>query len=408
MENQRNYDVVIWGATGYTGKLVATYLHKQYGVDSALKWAMAGRNQEKLNAVVGALGDAAIPTIVADSFDEDSLKRMAAQTKVICSTVGPYLKYGALLVKVCAENGTHYCDLTGEVPWMRKMIDQHHETAVANRTKIVHACGYDSIPSDYGVLFLQQKAKEACGQYCEHIKLRVRAAKGGFSGGTYDSMRNMLQSSLKDPSIPKIFANPYALNPDPNYKGKDTRDLNKTLLDEDVGYWIAPFIMGVINTRVVRRSHALAGFPYGGNFRYDEAIITGNGLNGWIWGKLIHFVTNLIRGAKPGSFFRYILDWIFPKPGQGPTPEQRENGFFKMMLWGKTKDGQSLRGIVTGDKDPGYGSTSKMLGEAAVCLAMDQDKTPDNFGVITPTHAMGMPLLSRLQNSAGLKFELQE
>ena len=288
--HNKPYDFIIWGASGFTGRLVAEYLLKEYGIDNQLKWAMAGRNEGKLKSIRNLLGNENIPIVIADSHDEASLKAMAQQTKVICSTVGPYAKYGSELVATCVNEQVDYCDLTGEVQWIRKMIDLHHENAKAKGVKIVHCCGFDSIPSDMGVYFLQKTAKEIFGEYCQQIKLRVKAAKGGPSGGTIASLNNVLEEASKDPSIFKMLENPYGLNPIGQQSGKDENDLMEIEYDKDFGAWIGPFIMAAINTRVVRRSHALADFPYGKDFRYDEATLCGKGLSGKIKAKMLSSV----------------------------------------------------------------------------------------------------------------------
>ena len=405
MEN-KNFDLIIWGATGFTGQLVAEYLLKQYGTGGNLKWAFAGRNQKKLENVRQQLGDEAIPILIADSQDAASLNALAKQTKVICSTVGPYAKYGSSLVAACVGNGTDYCDLTGEVQWIRRMIDQHHETAKSKGVKIVHCCGFDSIPSDMGVYFLQESAKEKYGHYCQHIKLRVKAAKGGPSGGTIASLNNVLEEAQQDPSVFEILENPYSLNPIGGQSGNDQPDLAVAAFDKDFNSWIGPFIMAAINTKVVRRSHALAGYPYGKDFMYDEATLCGTGLSGRLKAQMLSSIIGMMSSGNPDTLLKKIAGRFLPKPGEGPSKNQRETGFFNLVLFGKLKNGISIKGKVKGDRDPGYGSTSKMLGESAVCLAKDRDVLPQTSGVITPSIAMGDHLLARLEKNAGLTFEL--
>lgn len=404
--NQREFDIIIWGATGFTGRLVAEYMLQKYGVDGDVKWAMGARNISKLETVQRELGAEQVPTVIADSQKEDTIENMVQRAKVICTTVGPYAQYGSSLVAACVKYQTDYCDLAGEVQWMRKMIDQYHETAQANGTRIVHTCGFDSIPSDMGVYFLQKKAKEATGNYCEHIKLRVKAMKGEMSGGTYASLNNVLAEAQEDKSIYEVLLNPYGLNPKGQQQGLDKRDLQKVVYDEDAKSWIAPFIMASINTKVVRRSHALEGFPYGKNFQYDEAMMTGDGFAGRAKGTTLLMGLGVMMAGKPGSFMRKTVDRFLPKPGEGPSKEKRESGFYKMMLLGKFADGTSFNGSVTGDRDPGYGSTSKMLAECAVCLAKDKSKTPEIGGMLTPSVAFGNVLLERLEANAGLQFKI--
>ncbi|MEM6804189.1 MAG: saccharopine dehydrogenase NADP-binding domain-containing protein [Bacteroidota bacterium] len=403
---QKEFEVVILGASGFTGRLVAEYLLKQYSLNKDLKWAIAGRNQSKLEGIRKELGNEEIPILVADSLDKEAMYKLASQTQVLCTTVGPYAKYGDLAVEACIANGTHYCDLTGEVQWIRKMIDTHYDAAKAAKVKITHCCGFDSVPSDMGVFFLQKEANEKYGAYCEEIKLGLKAAAGGMSGGTYASLSNVMEEAQKDKSIWKVLANPYGLNPAKEMSGPDGKDLRGVKYDEDFKSWKSPFIMAAINTKVVRRSHALKGYPYGKDFRYDEFTLTGDGFGGRMKGFGSIIPLAIMGAAKPGSFLKKVVDNRLPKPGEGPDKEKRENGFFNFSILGKLKDGKLIKGKVKGDRDPGYGSTSKMLGEAAVCLA--KDELPDSFGVITPSVSMGNAFLKRLEANSGLTFEVRE
>lgn len=406
MKNKK-FDLIIWGASGFTGRLVAQYLLREYGLTKDLSWAMAGRNQEKLEQVRTELGNESIPILIADSMDMDSLNNMVKQTKVICTTVGPYAKYGSPLVEACINNGADYCDLTGEVQWIRRMVDQHHEQAMEAGVKIVHCCGFDSIPSDMGVYFLQKEAKARTGQYCQHIKMRVKAMKGGISGGTYASLSNVMAEAEKDASIQDILEDPYNINPAGERSGLDVGDLMEAKFDKDFQAWISPFVMATINTRVVRRSHALSGYPYGKDFRYDEATMNGKGFGKKMQAKMIAGGMNLMTSMKPDSIFKKIADYFLPSPGEGPSPQERETGFYNLAFLGKFKDGTTLLGKVTGDKDPGYGSTSKMLGEAAVCLAKDRDHLVASAGILTASTAMGDALLKRLEENADLTFSIK-
>ena len=400
----REFEVVILGASGFTGRLVAEYLLKQYGLNKDLKWAIAGRNEAKLQGIRKELGNEEIPIIVADSLDEAAMNSLAARTKVLCTTVGPYAKFGDLAVAACIANGTHYCDLTGEVQWIRKMIDTHYEAAKSAKVKITHCCGFDSVPSDMGVYFLQQEAQKKFGAYCSEIKMGLKAASGGMSGGTYASLSNVMEEVQNNPSIGKVLVNPYGLNPQGEMSGLDKKDLRAVKYDDDFKSWKSPFIMAAINTKVVRRSHALSGYPYGKDFKYDEFTLTGDGFGGRMKGFGSVIPLAIMGAAKPGSFLKKIVDNRLPKPGEGPNKEQREKGFFNFRILGKMQDGQTIVGKVTGDRDPGYGSTSKMLGEAAVCLAKDQ--LPETYGVITPSISMGDAFLKRLTENSGLGFEV--
>ena len=403
----REFDVVIWGATGFTGRLVAEYLKSQYPDEKDLKWAMAGRNKEKLDEVQRLTNTEGIPQIIADSNDRDSLSAMTKRTSVICSTVGPYAKYGSNLVSSCVSNETHYCDLTGEVQWIRKMIDLHHEEAQKKKLKIVHCCGFDSVPSDMGVFFTQSRIKEAEGQYAESINFYVKAMKGKFSGGTLASLQNVMAEAAEDKSIYKTLFNPYGLNPKGEMSGPDKIDLVKPKYDQDMKSWLGPFVMAGINTKVVRRSHALADYPYGDNFRYAETMLTGSGLKGRMRANSLMLTMGMASAMKPGSIMKKLGDKFLPKPGEGPTKDERENGFYNILLLAKLQNGKQRMIKITGDKDPGYGSTSKMLGEAAVCLIKDQKELSDHYGCITPSTAMGEPYLKRLTENAGLTFELK-
>lgn len=406
MSEQREFDVIVWGATGFTGRLVAEYIYQQYGGQDVVRWAMAGRNASKLEKVRALVADDSIPMITADSQDEASLIAMVKRAKVIATTVGPYGKYGSKLVAACVAHQTHYCDLAGEVPWMRQMIDQHHEAAKANGTKIVHTCGFDSIPSDMGVFYMQKQAMERTGQPAQRIKMRVRAFKGEISGGTYASLSDTLEKAQADKSLYGILINPYSLNPAGEQTGPDKPDLQRVVYDKTAKSWIYPFIMAGINTKVVRRSNALAGYLYGKDFRYDEAVMSGDGIGGRLkaYGNAVPL--GLLMLAKPGSMMKGLVDRVLPKPGEGPNAAKREAGFYNLRFFITLHDGSHAIGKVTGDRDPGYGSTSKMLAEAAICLA--QDETPDIAGVLTPAVAMGEPLLTRLEANAGLTFSYED
>lgn len=406
--NSKAYDIVLLGATGYTGRLVAEYLLKQYGIGQTLRWAIAGRSEARLKALQEALGAADLPYLIVESSNAQSVDAMVEVTAVVCTTVGPYAKYGSLVVASCASQGVDYCDLSGEVPWMRKMIDLHHEKAQETGARIVHSCGFDSIPSDMGVFFLQQECKSLRGHYAKHIKLRVKAMKGGFSGGTYASLSNVMKEAHEDKSILLTLQDPYGLNPKGVRQGDDEPELQSVVFDPHLKLWVAPFVMASINTKIVRRSHALSGYPYGRYFRYDEAVIAGAGIAGRLKGIAMTTAIAAMMWGKPESLYRKWVDRWLPDPGEGPTAAEREAGFFNILLLGLMRDDTLLIAQVKGDKDPGYGSTAKMLAESAVCLALDKSTTSPEGGVMTPSIAMGSPLLERLQANAGLTFEIKE
>lgn len=404
----RDYDVIVMGASGFTGKLVTEYLHERHPNGGAVHWAIAGRNEQKLRQVLEELSiDANAPDVLlADSHDVASLLALTRKTKVMLSTVGPYALYGSELVAACVANGTHYCDLSGEVQWMRKMIDQHQDAAADSGARIVHSCGFDSIPSDLGVQFLQQHAHDRYGRPCGRIELLVKAIKGGGSGGTIASALNAFDEGRKDRQVARTMVDPYSLNPPGERTGPDGRDQRAIEFNTLAQSWTAPFIMAVVNMRVVRRSNAVMNYPYGRQFRYRESMLTGSGAAGWM--KSATVVGGLAGFVLASSFSlsrSLVIEKLIPKPGEGPDRNERENGFYNLLLLGELDDGTVIRARVKGDRDPGYGSTSKMLSESAVCLANDDLDVGGGFW--TPASAMGGILRDRLTRSAGLSFEIE-
>ncbi|MEH6558439.1 MAG: saccharopine dehydrogenase NADP-binding domain-containing protein [Oceanicoccus sp.] len=403
---QREFEIILWGASGFTGRLVADYLYANYGKEGNLKWALAGRNQSKLEAIVEEIAGAkdALPIVIADSDDLAAMKAMAERAKVICTTVGPYALYGTKLVAACVEKGTHYCDLTGELQWMNRVIRQYQTEAEQSGARIVHTCGFDCIPSDMGVYYLQQQMKQAHGVAATHIKLRTKAFSGGFSGGTVYSMMNMMEEVDSDPEIATILADPYALNPAGSHRGEDENDQTTAIYDKDFKSWTSPFAMAAINTRVVRRSNALMNQAYGEDFRYDEATLSDSSIKA----HAAALAGNMVMGSMAIKPLRKLAAGVLPAPGEGPSKTARENGFYEVWLHGCHPDdrGKDMRAIVKGDMDPGYGSTSKMLAECAVCLARDDLDVAGGFW--TPASAMGDHLLARLQQHSGLSFSLAD
>jgi short subunit dehydrogenase-like uncharacterized protein len=384
----KDFDIIVYGATGYTGRLVAEYLSKEYAGDASLKWAMAGRSEKKLASVRDEIGaPATTPLVVADADDPGSLKAMVARAKCIITTVGPYQLYGEPLVAACAEAGTDYVDLCGEPNWMRVMIDKYDAAAKKSGARIVLSCGFDSIPFDLGVWYTQEEAKKEFGAPCQEIKGRVRGMKGKFSGGTAASLKATMAAAFKDPSIIELLKSSFALTP--GFTGADQPSMSKPMLDEASGVWLAPFVMAPINTKNVHRSNFLMGHPYGTDFRYSEMMMTGKGDQGQAIAKAV---------ASDNS----LMGEDAPKPGEGPTKEERETGFYDVLFLGETVRGEKIRTHCKGDKDPGYGSTSKMIAESAICLVRDAMETKG--GVWTPAAAMGAPLLKRLEAHAGLSF----
>ena len=398
----KQFDIVIWGASSFTGKLVTEYIFNKYG-STKIKWAIAGRNLDKLEKVRSQVAYEDIPIFIADSFDEDSLSKFVKKTKVVCSTVGPYSLYGTKLVKVCLENNTNYCDITGEAHWIRTLIDNFHEEAKSKKIKIVNSCGFDSIPSDMGVYFIQNEIKKVYKNYAKSIKMRVAGIRGGISGGTYGSINNLLKEAYADRNVFKVLNNPYGLNPKDKMEGMDKKDLRKIIFDKESNSWIYPFIMAGINTKIVRRSNALSNFKYGKDFRYEEATMSGKGISGF-WKAVLAVFPLVMVGLNPNSFLKKIVNSFMPKPGEGPGLEKRKNGFYNLRFYVTIDDKNKAFAKVIGDSDPGYDSTSKMLAESALCLAFD--RLPENYGVVTPSFSMGDKLLDRLNHNAGLKFEL--
>jgi len=411
----RTYDVVIWGATGFTGKLVAEYMLEHY--HDEVSWAMAGRSQSKLEALRSDLAHidpraADIPLLIGDSFDRDSLNAIAKDTKVVCTTVGPYAKYGAELVAACVEHGTDYCDLTGEPQFMRSVIDAHHDAAQASGARIVHTCGYDSIPSDMGNFALQQFATERLGAPATDVTYYMWRASGGFSGGTIASMVEMFEQAVSDKSIRRVLGHPYSLNPKGEWKGEDGSPLSWAKYDAKIGSWTGPFVMATVNEKVVRRAHALSGYPYGKSFRYREVMRFGRGFTGMLAAYTFSIAYAAFATSMAIKPIRKLLTtYVLPKPGEGPSEEAIANGFFETRLVGTvpTNAGseKSVDMIVKAKGDPGYGATALMLSESAVCLAKDDAPEGIEGGVLTPSVAMGESLLVRLRN-AGMTFQSRE
>lgn len=386
---EREFDVVVFGATGFTGRLVAEYLAAEHG---AISWAMAGRSGSKLAEVRDLIGAPAdTPLIVADSADGPSLAAMAARTRAVITTVGPYQLYGEPLVKACIVAGTDYVDLCGEPAWMHDIIADHDAAARASGARIVLSCGFDSIPFDLGVHHLQQAAISRTGAPISRVKGRVRKMKGTFSGGTAASFAETMKRAGKQPEIIGWLKDPFSLVP--GFDGPKQPSGAKVIFEDDLNSWAAPFVMASINTKNVHRSNALLGHRWGEDFVYDEMFLTGPGEQG-------EGFANMIANDKSMSENP-------PKPGEGPSKEERETGFYDIMFTGLTKDGERMTASVAGQKDPGYGSTSRMIAEAGLCLAFDVDRDATPGGVYTTAPAMGEALIERLQKHAGLTFAIE-
>lgn len=386
MPKNREFDIIVYGATGYTGRLVAEYLIGKSG----LKWAMAGRSADKLAEVRDLIGAPAdTPLVVADASDPATLDAMAKRANVILTTVGPYQLYGNELVTACVANGTDYTDLCGEPAWMRQKIDAHDAAAKASGARICFSAGFDSIPFDLGVLMLQKHCIEKFGAPAPRVKGRVRAMAGKFSGGTAASLKATMAAAAKDPAVIGYLTNPFSLAG--GFEGPAQPAGNKPEYDESLGSWATNFVMAPINTKNVHRTNALTGHLYGTDFVYDEMMLTGPGDAGQ---QAAEYVAKTPMIGTPDD----------PKPGEGPTKEERENGFYDVLFVAEYPDGRTARLSVKGDKDPGYGSTSKMISETAIGLS----EIDGAGGVTTPGAALGEALVDRLQQYAGLTFTVED
>jgi short subunit dehydrogenase-like uncharacterized protein len=385
-----DFDIIVYGATGFTGRLVAEYLAQTYAGDS-LTWAMAGRSLTKLQQVRDEIGAPAdTPLLTANADDPASLKAMVERARVVITTVGPYQLYGEPLLAACVEAGTAYVDLCGEPNWMHDMIGKYDTAAKASGARIVFSCGFDSIPFDLGVWTVEQAAIARFGRPAPRVKGRVRAMKGTFSGGTFASGKATAAAAMKDPSVFKVLLDPFALTP-----GFDGPSQPKGMIpeyDDAVSAWVAPFMMAVINTKNVHRSNFLAGHPYGEDFQYDEMMVA-PGL-----GDLGKAAAEAIAKMNPMNAEKG------PAPGEGPSKEERDTGHYDIAFVAEMPDGQRLTASVKGDRDPGYGSTSKMIAEGAICLVRD---VAGDGGIWTPGALMAEPLKKRLEEKAGLSFSVE-
>jgi len=392
MSDSTTYDVIVYGASGFTGRLIAEYMSQQYPKGCGMTWAMGGRSKTKLEQVRDEIGAPAdIPLVVADAADSDSMDAMARSTKVVCTTVGPYQLYGEPLVAACAKAGTAYVDLCGEPAWMRKMVDSYEQTAMQTGARIVFSCGFDSIPFDMGVYYLQEHAKKKLGHTLSTIKGRVRSMNGGFSGGTAASLGATMVAAGKDPAIAELLKNHFSLTP--GFEGPEQPSGLVPMVDETIGMWVAPFIMAAINTRNIHRTNLLLAHDYGEDFKYDEMMITGPGEEGQKMAEIVA-TSNPLAGEDA------------PKPGEGPSKEQRDAGDYDVLFIGEDVEGNTLKASVSGSEDPGYGSTSKMIAECAVCLVKEAAALAG--GIYTTAPAFGMDIVERLTTNAGLEFKIED
>lgn len=393
------FDFILYGATSFVGQIMTEYL-KGYS-DEPFTWAIAGRSESKLLALKERLHMEDIPHFIADADDELALRQLCDNAKAIVSTVGPYALYGEALVKSCAQTGTDYCDLTGEPQWIKQMLDKYEADAKVSGARIVHCTGFDSIPSDIGVYVLQKTHIERTSAPAKQVKMRVRKLKGAASGGTIASMLNVFKETKDNPQLRKVLVNPYVLCPAGHPFTQRQKNHNKAERDDSLGIWTMPFVMASINERVVHRTNALLGNRYGENFLYDEAMSAKSGLQAWI------FTLSLgafMFAANVTPLRKLLAKYVLAKPGEGPSLEQQLNGMFDMRFYADLPDGEKLIVKVQGDRDPGYGSTAKMLAQSVLCLAKDVPELAGGFW--TPASALNDHLIERMAKHAGVTVEI--
>jgi short subunit dehydrogenase-like uncharacterized protein len=408
MSADRDLDVVVFGATGFVGRLTAAYLAG--GAAGEARVGLAGRSRERLEGLRASLGSGAAdwPLLAVDSSDAAAMKELAGAARVVATTVGPYRKYGLPLVEACAEAGTDYADLTGEPLFMRETIERFHDVAARSGARIVHTCGFDSIPSDLGVFLLYERAQADGAGELEDTTFALRAAKGSFSGGTLASLTGQLDEIRAERHLAKVIMDPYALSPDRSSEPDlgDERDLRGVRHDDDLGMWQAPFAMASINTRVVRRSNALQGHAYGRRLRYREVMGFSDSLQGRASAVAVAAGTGALVGGLAFGPTRAVLERFLPSPGEGPSEKTQRTGFFRIDVHTRTSSGRRYVCRISAPGDPGYAATAVMLGQAALCLAQDRDRLPARAGVLTPSTAMGDALVERLR-AAGHTYEVE-
>ncbi len=402
---KREFDLILFGATGFTGRLVADYLAAQDGAGSGIAWAMAGRDERKLEQLRrNCAAPDSVALITADASDAVTLAALVARARVVITTVGPYQLHGEALVRACAAAGTDYVDLCGEPAWMARMIPLLEGPARESGARIVFSCGFDSIPFDLGVLYLQNQARARFGAPLGRVRGRVRRIKGGISGGTLASGVATIEAGQRDPAVARTMNDPFALTP--GFSGPAQPEGDSALYDEVAGAWTGPFMMATINTKNVHRTNALLGHPWGRDFQYDERMLTGTGSKGARRARAMAAMARIQNGLLHFAPTRALLRLALPKPGQGPDKQARESGSYELHFIGQATDGTLLRASVKGQRDPGYGSTSRMIAESALCLAADGERRLAGGGVWTAGSAMGSALIERLEQRAGLSFSM--
>lgn len=414
--NSREHDLVLWGATGFTGRLVAEHVLSRPET-RGLRVALGGRSREKLQAVrrdlvAGVGAPESLPLVVADAGDPDAMGAVARSARVVCTTVGPFAKYGSTLVAACASEGTHYCDITGEVGWVRRMIDAHDDEARASGARIVSFAGFDSIPSDLGVFMLHDHLARTRGGHLVEARAVLTDLRGGVSGGTLASVVGVFEEIGRDRAAMRLAANPYALYPAGMPPGPREGGPKGVSYDEGLGVYTAPFIMAATNSRVVHWTNAQLGLPYGAGFTYSERQGFGGGVRGLARAAAATAqLAALGLGLSIAPTRHLLARHVFPRPGEGPSAEARAAGGFQAVLVGRGADGEGrsvpVRGRVVGHADPGYGETAKMVGQTALCLALDAARLPARAGLGSPAALLGTALIERLRG-VGMEFEVEE
>lgn len=399
----RTFDIIVYGATSFVGQILTEYMRDYTKAENAesVSWAIAGRSEKKLQALKDRLNLSELTHFVADADDLDGLANIANQTKVIITTVGPYALYGETMVNACVSAGTDYCDLTGEPQWIHQMLEKYEVKAKQTGARIINCAGFDSIPSDIGVYKTQQLAIEKTGVPAKQIKMRVRKIKGAASGGTIASMLNIFKEAKENPALRKILVNPYVLCP-PNHDFKlRQKNHKKAEYDNELLIWTMPFVMAAVNERVVHRSNSLLNNQYGTTFKYDEAMSSKTGFQAWTF---TLGLGSFVLAASISPLRNLLANYVLPKPGEGPSPEEQLSGMFDMRFYTRLADGNNLVVKVEGDRDPGYGSTAKMLSQAAICLAKDVPELEGGFW--TPASALNEYLIGRLAAHAGVTVSI--
>lgn len=404
----RPYDIILWGPTGFTGRQAARYLQERFARNGLIRWAMAGRDLKRMSAIRQQIGADDLEILYCPGADAKAADMVARSARVVCATVAPAALFASEMVAACVRHGTDYCDLSGELHWLRKMMDQWDQPAQESGARILNACGFDSIPSDLGVQYLQEQAKAQFGEYCVHIKNCFDKGHIAVSGGSFASGLGVMKAVAEDPELATLIADPNSLNPRDRMRGRCHPELDKVQYDPDFNQYVMPFPVGGINSRIVRRSHALSRFQYGEDFVYDEARLAGNGLASKTRAQLETFFTKLFVEGDPNTRFTQLLHRLGPKPGAGPSDDQiQRNGPFSFEMIGRTRSGKELRGYVYSDWDPGHGGTAAMLCDTAYCLAKKRNATGRQGGFTTTSVALGKVLRDQLAVEAGIEFGLR-